>query len=155
LSAALLLTALSTIQLVEPLDEPERYCLDVSGWGANLKPDDPVQAHTCKGATGEDQNFFFDGERIVFADSGRCLEVASTRTPLPGAALMIRQCSDSTMQKFVFADNGQISVANTRLCLAVGSESAEAFGPSHVWRVLSLQNCGAIERELSRWERHE
>lgn len=37
MSAALIVAAtLSTIQLRSPVDEPELYCLDVSGWGENL-----------------------------------------------------------------------------------------------------------------------
>jgi len=32
MSVAILLTALSVIQLADPLDEPEYYCIDVSGW---------------------------------------------------------------------------------------------------------------------------
>lgn len=38
----------SLIQLVDPLDEPEFYCVDVPGFQDNLRTDRPLQAHTCK-----------------------------------------------------------------------------------------------------------
>jgi len=152
MSAAILLTALSTIQLADPLDEPEFYCLDVSGWGEKLKIEDPVQAHTCKGPDGADQDFSFAGDKIVYGSSDRCLEVASTRTPLPGSALLVRKCSDSPMQKFDFKKNGQIALQGSKLCLVVGAESAEAFGPSHVWRLLTIAGCTDADSSRSTWQ---
>ena len=110
-----------------------------------------MQAHTCKGEQGSDQVFYFDGEKIRFGDGTRCLEVASTRTPLSGAALIVRECSTSDMQEFKF-DNGSIQVVGSSLCLAVGDDSAEAFGPSHVWRVLSVQSCEETDASLSTWQ---
>lgn len=38
--------------LEDPLDEPEFYCVDVAGFGANLNLNGPLQAHICKPVAG-------------------------------------------------------------------------------------------------------
>lgn len=61
------------VRLVDPLDEPEFYCLDLSGWGDHLKLEDPLQAHTCKGAEPADQLFTVIDGKITVGDTDRCL----------------------------------------------------------------------------------
>ena len=162
LSAAILAMLLSAqiafgdslvqVRLVDPLDEPEYYCLDVSGWGEHLKPDDPLQAHTCKVSDNDDQFFSIKGDSILVGTTGRCLEIAGTRTPLPGAAIVARECAGGPMQAFTIEEDGRISTQDADLCLAVGDRSAEAFGPSHVWRVLTVEQCDAVSAELMTWQ---
>lgn len=157
MTATLLLITFTSIQLADPLDEPEYYCLDVSGWGEKLKIDDPVQAHTCKGEKGSDQHFFFDDARIKLSGTDRCLEVAATRSVLPGSALTVRQCSENPMQTFELRENGQIEAGDTDFCVVAGKDSAEAYGPSHRWRVLTVDNCAEAEPSISTWlsNKHE
>ena len=38
----------SLIQLIDPLDEPEYYCIDVPGAGAGVRLQTALQTHTCK-----------------------------------------------------------------------------------------------------------
>ena len=41
-----------------PLDDARGYCIDIAGFGANIRLEDPLQVHTCKyGASLEDQIF--------------------------------------------------------------------------------------------------
>lgn len=140
------------VRLIDPLDEPEFYCLDLSGWGDHLKLDDPLQAHTCKTRGASDQMFAIKDGKILVGDTGRCLEVAGSGKPLPGSAILARACSDSAMQAFTLEEDGRISITGSDLCIAAGNESADASGPSHVWRVLSAQRCDAVAAELMIWQ---
>jgi hypothetical protein len=156
---ALLLPGLSTaqtftqIRLIDPLDEPEFYCLDLSGWGERLKLDDPLQAHTCKTRRADDQMFAIEDGKILVGNTGRCLQLGvSSGKPLAGVAILARDCSDSPLQSFTLEDNGQLSVTGSALCLAAGTESTDASGPSHVWRVLSAQPCDTTSPELTTWQ---
>lgn len=141
------------VRLVDPLDEPEFYCLDLSGWGDHLKLEDPLQAHTCKVNDGSDQMFSVEENRITVGDTGRCLQVAvSSGKALAGSAIIARECNDSPMQALKLEDDGRISVAGSGLCVAAGDESTDASGPSHVWRVLSVERCDAVPAERMTWQ---
>ena len=140
------------LRLLDPLDEPEYYCLDVVGWGENLKLDDPLQAHTCKVDNHSDQVFSISGDNILVGTTGRCLEVAGGGSPLPGAAILARECTNGASQAFTMNESGRISMKGAELCLAVGDSSAETPGPSHVWRVLSVERCDAVPAELTTWQ---
>jgi hypothetical protein len=144
---------LQQVRLVDPLDEPEFYCLDLSGWGDHLKLDDPLQAHTCKTRSVGDQMFAIEDGKILVGDTGRCLQVAvSSGKALAGSALLARTCSDSAMQAFALEEDGRISVTGSDLCVAAGDESTDASGPSHVWRVLSVERCDSVAAELMTWQ---
>lgn len=141
------------IRLVDPLDEPEFYCLDLSGWGDHVKLDDPLQAHTCKTRGASDQMFAIKDGKILVGETGRCLQVAvSSGKALAGSAILARKCSDSAMQAFTLEDDGRISVTGSDLCIAAGDESTDASGPSHVWRVLSAERCDSVATELMTWQ---
>ena len=140
------------VRLVDPLDEPEFYCLDLMGWGDHLQLDDPLQAHTCKVRNPDDQLFTFKDDSILVGDTGRCLEVASSGKPLSGAAILARECDDGPMQKISLEENGQIAIGDSGLCLVVGDESTDASGPSHVWRVLTAGACDAASTERMTWQ---
>ena len=141
------------VRLVDALDEPEYYCLDLSGWGDHLKLDDPLQAHTCKVRDPADQLFTLVDGKITVGETDRCLGAAvSSGKPLPGSAIVARTCSDSPLQVMNLQENGQIRVGDTDVCLAAGAESTDASGPSHVWRVLSVQYCDSIDPARSTWQ---
>ena len=140
------------IRLVDPLDEPEFYCLDLSGWGDHLKLEDPLQAHTCKTRGAGDQMFVIKDGRILVGDTGRCLEIAGSGKPLPGGAILARNCSDNAMQAFTLESDGRISVTGSDLCIAVGDQSTDASGPSHVWRVLSVERCDSVSAAQLTWQ---
>jgi hypothetical protein len=152
LSAYAAADALVQVRLVDPLDEPEFYCLDLSGWGDHLKLDDPLQAHTCKTRGAGDQLFSIGEGKILVGDTGRCLEIASSGRPLPGAAILARECSGNAMQAFTLEEDGRISATGSNLCVAAGNQSTDASGPSHVWRVLSVEHCDSTDPELMTWQ---
>jgi hypothetical protein len=143
LSMNTLVNASDLIRLIDPLDEPEFYCLDLSGWGDHLKLDDPLQAHTCKVRNPADQLFTLEGNRITVGDTDRCIQVSiSSGKPLAGSAILARTCdTNNTMQTFTLEENGHIRIADSNLCIGAGMDSTEASGPSHMWRVLSAMRC--------------
>ncbi len=145
------------IKLVDPLDEPEFYCFDLTGWGDSLVLDDPIQAHTCKPlGQGPDQMFAFDGDQIQVVGYDRCLQAAGTagRT-VAGASILARECTDtgqsSAVQRFELDSSGKLHIKETELCVGVGSSSTPANGPSHIWRALIVMDCDADD-SLSTWQ---
>ncbi len=48
------------IRLVDPLDEPEFYCVDVPGYGKNVQLEAPVMAHTLKHFGSADEMWTMD-----------------------------------------------------------------------------------------------
>ena len=87
----------SLVMLADPLDEPEFYCVDVAGFGANLNVNGPLQAHTCKPGA-DDELFAFnrpaDGQ-FYLVEHDRCIEA-------DGASLYVRPCSESPLQRFAY-----------------------------------------------------
>jgi len=141
------------VRLVAALDEPEFYCLDLAGWGRNLQLDDPLQTHTCKNRNPQDQMFHFDGGRLKVSLYDRCVQVGgSSGLTLAGSAVLARPCSDNPLQKLSLDEDGRIRVAETNYCLAAGADSAEASGPSHMWRTLTVTDCDAQSVELVTWQ---
>ena len=141
------------VKLVDALDEPEFYCLDLAGWGRNLLLDDPLQTHTCKNRNPQDQMFHFDGDQLKVSLYDRCVQAGgSSGLTLPGSAVLAKPCSDSPLQKLSLDDDGRIRIADTNFCLAAGPDSAEASGPSHMWRTLTVEDCDAQSAEFVTWQ---
>jgi hypothetical protein len=111
-----------------------------------------LQAHTCKVGDHDDQLFSISGANILVGTTGRCLEIAGGETPLPGSAILARECTDGLSQAFTIEEDGRISTKGAELCLAVGDSSAETPGPSHVRRVLTVERCDAVRAELITWQ---
>ena len=104
----------SLVMLADPLDEPEFYCVDVAGFGANLNVNGPLQAHTCKPGA-DDELFAFnrpaDGQ-LYLVEHDRCIEA-------DGASLYGRPCSDSPLQRFAYGEGGTLRLGGGDRCLAV------------------------------------
>ena len=69
------------IQLTDPLDEPEFYCVDVPGAGPGVRLESDLQAHTCKPiATAADELFTIDHPnegQFYMAAYDLCVEVGT------------------------------------------------------------------------------
>lgn len=133
--------------LADPLDEPEFYCVDVAGFGANLNVNGPLQAHTCKPGA-DDEMFAFDRPsdgQLYLVEHDRCVEAE-------GTSLYVRPCSESPLQRFAYGEGGTLETGEAGLCLAVAGGGGEpAGGRSHVRRDLLLRPCSEVEPALSRW----
>jgi len=142
------------IQLSEPLDEPEYYCIDVPGFGQSLNLDGALTAHTCKPNSDDELftvNYPSEGQFYMPAYE-RCMEA---RTAEAGAELTMTACSDSPLQQFTHHDDGSIQLQSSdseTLCIAVADEAGEPTGgPSHLMRDLLLQPCATVSTTLSQW----
>ena len=145
------------IQLVDPLDEPEFYCVDVPGFRASLNLEGALTAHTCKPAA--DDELFTVGHplagNLYMPAYDRCVEADGTTD---GADLYLKACADEPLQRFSFND-GQLrlepaagSARNTAYCLAVDADDGQPTGgPSHVRRDLFLTPCADADPSLTRW----
>ena len=135
------------IQLIDPLDESEFYCVDVRGFGSGAQTDRSLQAHTCKPG-GEDELFLVNHPsqgQLFMPAYDLCLEAE-------GDAVFVRTCSDSSTQRFNIGYDGTVRADEDRLCLAVASgEGERAGGASHLRRDLLLVDCTEGQRHLSRW----
>jgi hypothetical protein len=141
------------VRLVDALDEPEFYCLDLAGWGRNLQLDDPLQTHTCKNRGADDQKFHFADGQLKVSLYDRCVQAAgSSGTTLAGAAVLARPCTDNPLQMLSLDDDGLLRVGDTGYCLAAGTDSREASGPSHMWRTLVTADCDSATASLATWQ---
>ena len=135
------------IQLLDPLDEPEYYCVDVRGFGSSSRLDSSLQAHTCKPG-GDDELFLFNhpGEgQLSMPAYDLCLEAEDSE-------VFVRGCSDTPTQRFKASPDGTLRTGDGQLCLAVApGEGEEAGGVSHVRRDLLLEACAGGQRHLARW----
>jgi len=143
------------IQLTDPLDEPQFYCVDVPGAGTGVRLNSPLQAHTCKPLeTAEDELFAFDHPndgQIYMEAYDLCVEATGTAA---GSTVGLKPCSDSPNQRFVVKDGAVSlsSVGQPDLCFAVDADDGiPTGGPSHLRRDLTLENCDQIGEELSSW----
>lgn len=142
------------IQLIDPLDEPEFYCVDVPGFGNSLNLDGALTAHTCKLGDAEDELFTFNTplEGNFYMDAyDLCMEVENLEA---ASSLILNECSDSSAQIFLHTDVGQIQPSDDEtLCVAVSAEDGEPTGgPSHLRRDLSLQICNETDSSLVEWK---
>ena len=140
------------VQLADPLDEPEYYCVDVPGFGARLNLGAALMAHTCK--PGADDEMFAVNRpgpgNLSMPAYDLCLAADSDTGT---AQLHLQECSDSALQRFTYRADGLLTLAGTELCLAVAPEAGQPTGgPSHLRRDLSLQPCSTTEPELTNWQ---
>ena len=88
------------IRLVDPLDEPEYYCVDIPGFRQNVQLKAPLMAHTLKRFGSADEMFIMDYPKegqIYAAEYDLCIEAAGTKV---GAKLLLKKPGDSPLQRF-------------------------------------------------------
>ena len=143
------------IQLTDPLDEPQFYCVDVPGSGTAVRLNSPLQAHTCKPIdTAADELFTIDRPKAgqIYMEAYQlCLEAEE---PGEGSSLRLQACSDSELQLFTVQDDiiSLDSELQEGLCLAVDPDPGiPTGGPSHLRRALTLESCETTDHSLMRW----
>ncbi len=140
------------IELVDPLDEPERYCVDVPGFGNRLNLNAPLMAHTCKPGAA-DEMFAINkpsSGQLYMPAYDRC---ASAEADQPGAQVFLKPCDSSPSQRFSFDSVGKIRLASGSVCLAVAEGVGQPTGgPSHLRRDLTLESCESVEESHSAWK---
>ena len=139
------------VQLVDALDEPEYYCVDVPGFGRSLNLEAALMAHTCKpGAVDEMFAINRPGPGNLYMPAyDLCMEAGRAGSPVQ---LYLRECTGSTLQQFELDSGGGLVLVGTGLCMAVSPEDGEPTGgPSHLRRDLVMLDCGEVERALRQW----
>ena len=133
------------IQLRDPLDEPEFYCLDVPGFRDRVQLDAPLMAHTCK-PNAPDETFTVRADGQLFMKAyNRCVQAK-------GEQLFLGPCSEEPLQRFTITTEGKIQLKSKDLCVAVApGKGTPTGGPSHLRRDLMLTACGEVEPNLSIW----
>ena len=147
------------IRLIDNLDEPRGYCIDIRGHKEQAKLDKDLQVHTCysyQGLLGVDQAF----EKILIR-SGKfylpyfdvCMEAEEL---MKGARLVLRKCNSNIMQDFEYTLNKQIKHAGEHnLCISVSKGKSRKGGggsPTHLIRFLKIDECLEGEYQHSTWE---
>ena len=145
--------AVGLLRLVDRLDDPLGYCVDVSGFGVNLQLDAPLQAHTCKPGS-DDQLFAQLGGGLRLERHGRCLVAGAT---VDGSSVGVAQCdAGAAGQRFGLDADGEIRLVaadGSALCVGVAGGSGEpAGGRNHLRRDLKLHVCDEAKPNLIRWE---
>ncbi len=128
------------IHLVDPLDDPGHYCIDVVGFGSGALFRDALQVHTCKAADNQDQQFTHRPAtgQLYMEEYDLCLQAENLS---PGSDLYLRACSGSPLQSFDFSGDGFIRIGDAgpgQLCVAVASGEGEIINPIHKRRDLGV-----------------
>ena len=142
------------IRLVDPLDEPEFYCVDIPGFRQNVQLQAPLMAHTLKRFGSADEMWTMDYPskgQIYASEYGLCIQAASAKQ---GATLLLKEPSDSSLQRFKLTKEGAlVLVDHPGLGFAVaGGEGSKAGGPSHLRRDMRLGRLSDTDATLTSWK---
>lgn len=144
--------ALTLVQLRDPLDEPEFYCLDVPGFGASVRLEADLMAHTCKPNNPADEIFTIDAaaERFQMPAYDLCMQAVAAEA---GSPLRLAACEDTPLQRFRFGGDGTVRLAGTALCMTVADGTGQpAGGRSHLRRDLALRDCDPEDLIQAQWQ---
>jgi len=141
------------IRLVEPLDDPDHYCIDVRGFGSNVRVNDSLQAHTCKPADNRDMQFTYlpSSSQIYTEKYDLCVEPESHAD---GSQMFLRECSGTSAQQFSPLADGTIrlsSAGESELCIAVEAGEGHVINPIHKRRELFVRSCDTTDSNLMTW----
>ena len=138
------------VHLVNPLDDPGYYCIDVVGFGSGAQFRSALQAHTCKPDDNNDQQFTRRpaSGQLYMAEYALCLQPENL---VAGAELYLRDCSDTPLQAFEITNDGLIRLDDDgpgELCVAVALGEGERINSIHLRRDLSVVACDATASDL-------
>tara|TARA_Y100000817_G_scaffold203958_1_gene159830 strand:- start:1007 stop:1552 length:546 start_codon:yes stop_codon:yes gene_type:complete len=146
------------IYLIDSLDEPRGFCLDIKGYKESADIKKGLQAHTCysyQGSIAVDQGFSLEQINIgefYLPNFDVCMEANLADSD---ASVKLEKCSKNAMQKFILNSNGSISLQdNQNLCLTISSERSQEGGggnPPHLIRNLTLENCDLTQLNYQAW----
>ena len=146
------------VLLVERLDDPRGFCLDIRGYKQRAKVDSGLQAHSCYSYQGQlavDQGFDSDGikaGRFHMPGFDVCMTAQGAEA---GARLGLAKCDESPQQGFSLTAKGDIvSKSAPKLCVTVaGGESRQGGGgrPPHLIRRLTLEACDEGRAKYQLW----
>ena len=136
------------VYLLNQLDDPRGFCIDVRGYKYKVQINKELQAHTCYSYQGEispDQGFSshkLTKNQFILPSFNVCMEASSLT---PSANLRLRKCDQNKLQNFEWSNENKIYlIGNRKLCLTVDQGQSKKGGggsPVHLMRNLSLELC--------------
>ena len=146
------------IYLLNQLDDPRGFCIDIRGHKLKAKIDKGLQAHTCYSYQGEispDQgfnSFELTKNQFILPSFNVCMEASSF---IPSANLRLRKCDRNKLQNFEWSNKNKIHlIGNRKLCLTVDQGHSKKGGggsPVHLMRNLSLELCSKLLNPYQVW----
>ena len=146
------------IYLLNQLDDPRGFCIDIKGHKFKAQINKGLQAHTCYSYQGEispDQGFNsrkLTKNQFILTSFNVCMEASSLT---PSAHLRLRKCNRNKLQNFEWSDKNKIHLISSRkLCLTVDQEQSKKGGggsPVHLIRNLSLELCAESLNPYQTW----
>ena len=146
------------IYLLNQLDDPRGFCIDVKGHKLKAQINKGLQAHTCYSYQGEispDQGFSshkLTKNQFILPSFNVCMEASSLT---PSANLRLRKCDRNKLQNFEWSNENKIYlIGNRKLCLTVDQGQSRKGGggsPVHLMRNLSLELCAESLNLYQAW----
>jgi hypothetical protein len=146
------------IYLLNQLDDPRGFCIDVQGHKLKAQINKGLQAHTCYSYQGEispDQGFNslkLTKNQFILTFFNVCMEASSLKT---STNLKLEKCDRNKLQNFEWSNKKEIRlISNRKLCLTVGQEKSKKGGggtPVHLLRKLSLELCNKSLQSYQAW----
>jgi hypothetical protein len=146
------------IYLLNQLDDPRGFCIDIKGHKLKAKINRGLQAHTCYSYQGEispDQGFNslkLAKNQFILPAFNVCMEASSL---IPSTNLKLKKCDRNKLQSFELSNKNKIHlISNRKLCLTVDQEQSKKGGggsPIHLMRNLSLELCSKSLDPYQAW----
>ena len=146
------------IYLLNQLDDPRGFCIDIRGYKLKAKIDKGLQAHTCYSYQGEispDQGFSslkLTKNQFILPAFNVCMEASSLTS---STNLRLRKCDRNKFQNFELSNKNKIRlISNRKLCLTVDQGQSKKGGggsPVHLMRNLSLELCAESLNLYQAW----
>ena len=146
------------IYLLNQLDDPRGFCIDIKGHKLKAQINKGLQAHTCYSYQGEispDQGFNshkLTKNQFILTSFNVCMEASSLT---PSANLRLRKCDRNKLQNFEWSRENEIHlIDNRKLCLTVDQGQSKKGGggsPVHLMRNLSLELCTESLNPYQTW----
>jgi hypothetical protein len=147
------------IYLLNRLDDPRGFCIDIKGHKFKAQINKGLQAHTCYSYQGEispDQGFNsrkLTKNQFILTSFNVCMEASSLN---PSASLRLRKCDRNKLQNFEWSNENKIHlIGNRKLCLTVDQGQSKKGGggsPVHLMRNLSLELCTESLNHYQAWK---
>ena len=146
------------VYLLNQLDDPRGFCIDIKGHKLKAQINKGLQVHTCYSYQGEispDQGFNslkLTKNQFFLPVFNTCMEASSLT---PSAELRLRKCDHNKYQNFEWSNKNKIRlISNRKLCLTVDQGQSKKGGggsPVHLIRNLSLELCSKSLDAYQTW----
>ena len=146
------------IHLINQLDDPRGFCIDIRGHKFKANIDRGLQAHTCysyQGKISPDQGFSslqLTKNQFILPFFNVCMEASSLKV---SANLNLAKCNRNKLQNFEWFNENKIRlISNRKLCLTVNQGQSRKGGggtPVHQMRNLSMEPCSKSLNSYQVW----